>query len=87
VGFVLVLIKGRGGQLAIRKQQCANGDLGIFKRPSGSVHRFVQCFDHKFRSSLPKNWTLSQLFVRRNIKRRNWAGILLQFGAMDFFVC
>jgi hypothetical protein len=87
VGFVLVLVKGCGGKLAFREQQSANGQLGFFKRPSGGVYRFVHCFNHQFRPSLPKNQTLSQEFVQRNIMCRNWAGILLQFVAMDFFVC
>ena len=32
---MLVLVKGRGGKLAIREQQSANGQLGFFKRPPG----------------------------------------------------
>ena len=84
---MLVLVKGGGGKLAIREQQRTNGQLGFFKRPPAGVHRLVQCFNHKFRPSLPKNWTLSQVFVQRNIMCRNWAGFLRQFVAMDFFVC
>ena len=85
VGFVLVLVKGRGGKLAIREQQSANGQLGFFKRPPAGVHRLVQCFNHKFRPSLPKNWTLSQVFVQRNIMCRNWAGFLLPIRGIGFF--
>jgi hypothetical protein len=64
-----------------------NGQLGLFQRPPGSVYRLVQCFDHQFRPSLPKKWTLSQVFVQRNIMCRNWAGFIRQFVALDFLVC
>ena len=84
MGLVLVLVKSRGD--ACRpKHRALTASLAFSKTRSVASYRFAQCFNHRSCPYFVQSWTLSQVFVQRNMKCRNWAGFLWPMASDRFF--